>query len=105
MPSKLIPGEKKTPVYKKSSTFKMRSGNTTPFKQMGSSPVKDIKDASSYGGDTHPSTIALGKRHNKKHEDGWPEDHAGEFDPKASDYDPITYESVGPYSGPEKTKK
>ena len=42
MPGKLIPGEEKTPVYKKSGPFKLRSGNTTPFKQMGSSPAKDI---------------------------------------------------------------
>ena len=43
MPGKLIPGEEKTPVYKKSGPFKLRSGNTTPFKQMGSSPLKQTE--------------------------------------------------------------
>ena len=50
MPGKLIPGEEKTPVYKKQtygeglSPFSMRSGNSTPFKQMGSSPLKAEDD-------------------------------------------------------------
>ena len=34
-------GSRKTMAYKKPSTFKMRSGNTPLFKQMGSSPMKD----------------------------------------------------------------
>ena len=42
MPGKLIPGEPKTPVYKKSGPFELRSGNKSPleFKAMGSSPAK-----------------------------------------------------------------
>ena len=41
MPDKLIPGEKKTPVYKRSG-FKLKSGNNmagSSFKMMGSSPL------------------------------------------------------------------
>ena len=42
MPGKLIPGEKKTPIYKKSSGFKMKS---SPAKIYGkkTSAVKDYK--------------------------------------------------------------
>ena len=44
MPGKLIPGEEKTPVYKKSGPFTLRSGNKSPlaYKLMGSSPAKHI---------------------------------------------------------------
>ena len=47
MPGKLIPGEEKTPVYKKSGPFTLRSGNKSPlaYKLMGSSPAKhDVTD-------------------------------------------------------------
>ena len=40
MQDELIPGEEKTPVYKKSA-FTMRSGNSPLFKMMGSSPARD----------------------------------------------------------------
>ena len=36
MPEKLIPGEKKTPIYKKSSGFKMKG-----FSGFGNSPIKN----------------------------------------------------------------
>ena len=43
MPGKLIPGEKKTPIYKKSSGFKMKS---SPAKIYGkkAAPVKNYKE-------------------------------------------------------------
>ena len=41
MPGKLIPGEKKTPIYKKSSGFKMKS---SPAKTHGKkSAIKNYK--------------------------------------------------------------
>ena len=42
MPGKLIPGEKKTPIYKKSSGFKMKS---SPAKMYGNktAAVKNYK--------------------------------------------------------------
>ena len=43
MPDKLIPGEKKTPVYKKSG-FKLKSGNSPLFKHVGSSPLAKVID-------------------------------------------------------------
>jgi len=42
MPGKLIPGEKKTPVYKKSSGFKMKSSPTKIYGKKAA-PTKNYK--------------------------------------------------------------
>ena len=44
MPGKLIPGEKKTPIYKKSSGFKMKSSPTKIYGKKASA-VKNYKKA------------------------------------------------------------
>ena len=52
--------------------FKMRSGNSTPFKQMGSSPVKQETEYTLFGESTGPSGYHSGGSYKgKDYEKGW----------------------------------
>ena len=70
MPDKLIPGEKKTPVYKRSG-FKLKSGNNmkgSSFKMMGSSSPAKLREVYingelvAEGGGKGPEAVAAGKK-------------------------------------------